>query len=85
MRKDLLFQINETKQTNIRIKRDRQIKKPKPAGVGATPKPPHTQPASQTSKSASKSRSRKKEWKGTLILATTLLVAYIMYVTLFVM
>lgn len=85
MRKDLLFQINETKQTNIRIKRDRQIKKPTPAGVGATQKPTHQQPAPQTSKGTSKSRSRKKEWKGTLILATTLLVAYIMYVTLFVM
>ncbi|HSU78868.1 MAG TPA: protein kinase family protein [Candidatus Angelobacter sp.] len=85
MRKELLFQINETKQTNIRIKRDRQIKQPKRAVAGSTKKQIRTHNVSQSGTAVSKSRSRKKEWRGTLILATTLLVAYIMYVTLFVM
>jgi serine/threonine protein kinase, bacterial len=85
MRKELLFQINETKQTNIRIKRERQIRKPKSASIGSIKNQTRNPTPSQSSKNGSKSRSRKKEWKGTLILATTLLVAYIMYVTLFVM
>ncbi len=86
MRKELLKGINETKPSNIRIKRD---KRSQSAPVGPKlSKGRQKKPVSQNkggSTATPQRQRKKKEWKGTLILAATLIIAYVMYVTLFVM
>ncbi|WEG12715.1 protein kinase family protein [Pullulanibacillus sp. KACC 23026] len=93
MRQDLLNEINETKTSYIRINKDKRKKAPAhPQGSslnnrrrGQTVHPVNQQPTQKKTQARGQQRTKKKEWKGTLILATTLIVAYVMYITLFVM
>lgn len=88
MRLDLLNQVNETKPSHIRINKDKRTKKNQTQGNPNQAKGKAAWASKSTPSTPApnrQQRSKKKEWKGTLILATTLIVAYVMYITLFVM